>query len=148
MIVLGSFFFEFYYNLIPCKLCLWQRYIWLLVAFFSIVSVINIYKKKVNILVSLLILIILSSLSLYHSFVEAGLLNNIFSCSVSTGLNTDNIKDLNEIILATKNNDCAFPKFNFFGLTLANFGFFISITLVILNLIILKNILINKYEEE
>ena len=35
----------------------------------------------------------------------------------------------------TKNNDCAFPKFTLFNLTLANFGVLASFFLLFLNLL-------------
>ena len=140
-VVFVSFFFEFYYNLNPCRLCLIQRYAWI---FFSILCYVAIFQtlfKKLIILFSILFLTILSLIGLYHSGVEAGIIENFFSCTPSSGLEATSIEELNKIIMNTKNNDCAFHKFTLYGLTLANFGTLASFFLLSLNLLLIKKVL-------
>ena len=88
----------------------------------------------------------LSLISIYHSGVEAGIIENIFTCTATLGLEATSIEELSEIILKTTNNDCAFPKFSLFGLTLANLGSLSSLLLLILNLLLLKKELSHNYE--
>jgi len=140
-VVFASFFFDFYYNLKPCKLCLIQRYVWI---FFSILCYIAIFQssfKKLIILLSTLFLAILSLIGIYHSSVEAGIIENLFSCTPSSGLEATSIEELSKIIMNTTNNDCAFPKFTLYGLTLANFGTLASFFLLSLNLLLIKKVL-------
>ena len=80
-------------------------------------------------------------IGLYHSSVEAGIIENFFSCTPSSGLEANNIEELNQIILSTENNDCVFPKFSILGFTLANIGVLASFLLLTLNLLLLKKVL-------
>ena len=145
-VVFTSFFFEFYYNLEPCKLCLIQRYAWVFFAILCYVAFLQSSFKKLIILLSSLFLALLSLIGIYHSSVEAGIIENFFSCTPSSGLEATSIEELNQIIMNTKNNDCAFPKFTLYGLTLANFGTLASFFLFTLNLLLIKKVL-SKYHE-
>ena len=115
-------------------------------AFFCFFALLRISEKKITTIVSAIFLAFLTFISLYHSGIEAGLIKNIFSCSTSKGLDAKNIDDLSQIIMSTENNDCAFPKFSIFGLTLSNLGFISSFLLFFINLLILKKMLFNKYD--
>ena len=142
LIVFASFFFEFYYNLEPCKLCFIQRFGWI---FFTIISFLALflgsYKKLVTIL-TIIVLSLLSLIGIYHSGVEVGILDNFLSCTTSSGLEAKSIEELSKIIMNTDNSDCAFPKYSFFGLTLANLGVLSSFFLLFINLLLLKKLLV------
>ncbi|MDC3023873.1 disulfide bond formation protein B [Alphaproteobacteria bacterium] len=141
VIVLSSFFFEFYFNLIPCKLCLVQRYMWILVLICCFLAILIKINKKIMCIFSLVSLFLLSIIALYHSGIEHGLIKNIFECATASGLEATSIEELSNIIMNTKNNDCSFPQFNFFGITLTNLSFIASSILLILNLQVIKKIL-------
>ena len=147
VVVASSFLFEYYYNLKPCKICLIQRYIWLLILIFSFIAVFQIICKKIISLITLISFFSLSLVALYHSAIELGLITNIFSCTISSGLEATSIEELNEIIMNTQNNDCAFPKFNIYGITLSNLSFLASFILFLLNLQVIKKILFYNYED-
>jgi len=146
IIVISSFTFEFYYDLIPCKICLIQRYMWVLVFISFMLAVFKVANKKVISLISTIILFLLSLIALYHSAIEYGLVKNIFLCTTTSGLDATSIEELSNIILNTENNDCAFPKFSFYDITLSNLSFVTSLILLLLNLQVLKKILFNNYE--
>ncbi len=147
VIVASSFFFEYYYNLKPCKICLIQRYMWLLILIFSFIAVFQIINKKIISLITLISFFSLSLVALYHSAIEFGLITNIFSCTTSSGLEATSIEELSEIIMNTQNNDCAFPKFNFYGITLSNLSFLASVIFFLSNLQVTKKILFYNYED-
>ena len=142
-IIFSSFFFEFYFNLIPCKLCLIQRYMWMLVLISCLLATLTKINKKIISLVSFASLFSLSILALYHSGIEHQLIGNIFECSTATGLEATTVEELSDIIINTNNNDCSFPQFNFFGITLSNLSFIASSMLLIFNLLVIKKILSN-----
>ena len=66
--------------------------------------------------------------------------------STSSGLEATSIEELSNILLNTENNDCAFPKFSFYGITLSNLSFMASLILLLFNLQVTKKILFNNYE--
>ena len=146
---LGSFYFEYFMGLEPCKLCLYQRYLWLISTIFLLF--LNLYKRihiRKKLYLVLILLTLISILSVYHSGIEAGYFSNIMTCSSSLGLDATNVQELDQILRTTENNDCAFPKFYFLGFSLANLGAIVSLFLVFYCLINIKYEINNKYEKK
>ena len=141
VVVFFSFFLEYYFALTPCKLCIIQRYLWIFFTFFCYIAVLQ--KSLKNLITSLSILFIVAILltSFYHSIIEAGVIENIFACSSATGLDAKSIEELSEVILNTTNNDCEFPKFSIYGITLANLGVLLSLIILTFNLLLLRKLL-------
>ncbi len=130
--VLFSFFLEFFLNLIPCKLCLYQRYLWL---FLLLACILNIKQSSKSKFIEIIITITLCAiilLSFYHSGIEFGFFNNIISCISKNNEPANSIEELDFLIRNTKNIDCAFPKLKIFYLTLSNLSFLFSISLLVL----------------
>ena len=129
--VLFSFFLEFFLNLIPCKLCLYQRYLWL---FLLLACIINLKQSSKSRYIETIIIITLCAiitLSFYHSGIEFGFFNNIISCSSENNETVNSIEELDFLIRNTKNMDCAFPKFKIFNLSLSNLSFLFSTCLLL-----------------
>jgi len=144
--VATSFFFEYYYNLTPCKICLIQRYMWILISVSSFIALFRVASKKIISLITLIAYFLLSLIALYHTAIELGFISNIFSCTTTSGLEATSVEQLSDIIMNTENNDCAFPKFSFLGITFSNLSFITSTILLFLNLQVTKKILSNNYE--
>lgn len=129
--VLFSFFLEFFLNLIPCKLCLYQRYLWL---FLLLACIINLKQSSKSRYIETIIIITLCAiitLSFYHSGIEFGFFNNIISCTPENNETVNSIEELDFLIRNTKNMDCAFPKFKIFNLSLSNLSFLFSTSLLL-----------------
>ena len=129
--VLFSFFLEFFLNLIPCKLCLYQRYLWL---FLLLACIINLKQSSKSRYIEIIITITLCAiitLSFYHSGIEFGFFNNIISCISENNETADSLEELDFLIRNTKNMDCAFPKFKIFNLSLSNLSFLFSTSLLL-----------------
>ena len=129
--VLFSFFLEFFLNLIPCKLCLYQRYLWL---FLLLACIINLKQSSKSRYIEMIITITLCAiitLSFYHSGIEFGFFNNIISCISQDNETANSIEELDFLIRNTKNMDCAFPKFKIFNLSLSNLSFLFSTSLLL-----------------
>ena len=129
--VLFSFFLEFFLNLIPCKLCLYQRYLWL---FLLLACIINLKQSSKSRYIEIIITITLCAiitLSFYHSGIEFGFFNNIISCTSENNETVNSIEELEFLIRNTKNMDCAFPKFKIFNLSLSNLSFLFSTSLLL-----------------
>ena len=129
--VLFSYFLEFFFNLIPCKLCLYQRYLWL---FLLLACIINLKQSSKSRYIEIIITMTLCSiitLSFYHSGIEFGFFNNIISCTSENKETANSIEELDFLIRNTKNMDCAFPKFKIFNLSLSNLSFLFSTSLLL-----------------
>ncbi len=130
--VLFSFFLEFFLNLIPCKLCLYQRYLWLFLLLACIFNLKHSSKSKYLEIIITITLCAIITLSFYHSGIEFGLFNNIISCVSENNETANSIEELDFLIRNTKNMDCAFPKFKIFNLSLSNLSFLFSTSLLLL----------------
>ena len=130
--VLFSFFLEFFLNLIPCKLCLYQRYLWLFLLLACILNIKQSSKGKYFEIIIIITLCIIITLSFYHSGIEFGFFNNIISCISEDNETANSIEELNSLIRNKKNMDCAFPKFKIFSLSLSNLSFLLSTSLLLL----------------
>ena len=130
--VLFSFFLEFFLNLMPCKLCLYQRYLWLFLLLSCIFNIKQSGKSKYFEIIITITLCAIITLSFYHSGIEFGLFNNIISCVSDNKETANSIEELDFLIRNTKNMDCAFPKFKIFHLSLSNLSFLFSTSLLFL----------------
>ena len=129
--VFFSFFLEFFLNLIPCKLCLYQRYLWL---FLLLACILNLKQSRESRYIEIIITITLYAiitLSFYHSGIEFGFFNNIISCTSENNETVNSLEELDSLIRNTKNMDCAFPKFKIFNLSLSNLSFLFSTSLLL-----------------
>ena len=129
--VLFSFFLEFFLNLIPCKLCLYQRYLWLFLLLVCILNIKQSSKSKSFEIIIIITLCAIITLSFYHSGIEFGFFNNIISCTSENYETVNSIEELDFLIRNTKNMDCAFPKFKIFNLSLSNLSFLFSASLLL-----------------
>ena len=130
--VLFSFFLEFFLNLIPCKLCLYQRYLWLFLLSSCILNITESNKSKYIEIIIIVTLCAIISLSFYHSGIEFGFFNNIISCISENNDTATSIEELDFLIRNTENMDCAFPRFKIFNLSLSNLSFLFSSGLLVL----------------
>ena len=134
MSVLFSFFFEYALNLNPCKLCLYQRYLWIWLLLICTLNILLNNNKKYVEIVILFTLGIILSLSFYHSGIELSLFKNIISCTSDGDKIVNSIEELDYIIKNTQNINCAFPKFLILNLSLSNLSFIFSSVLFLLSL--------------
>ena len=141
--VLLSFFLEYAANLIPCKLCLYQRYIWLLLLLLCSLNILLNNNKKFIEIIILFTLAIIISLSFYHSGIELNLFKNIISCSSDSSDIVNSIEELEYIIKNTQNINCAFPKFRILSLSLSNLSLIFSSVLFLLSLKAYKKSIFN-----
>ena len=138
MSVFLSFFLEHAMNFIPCKLCLYQRYVWLFLLLLCTLNIFLNYNKTHIEIMILFTLGIILSLSFYHSGIELNLFKNLISCSSDSKDTVNSIEELDYIIRNTQNINCAFPKFRILNLTLSNLGFIFSSILFLLSLKVYK----------
>ena len=141
--VLLSFFLEYTANLVPCKLCLYQRYVWLFLLLLCFLNILLNNNKKFIEIIILFTLAIIISLSFYHSGIELNLFKNIISCSSDSSDIVNSIEELEYIIKNTQNINCAFPRFRILSLSLSNLSLIFSSVLFLLSLKAYKKSIFN-----
>ena len=136
--IFSAFFIEYVLGHQPCNLCLMQRVPYGL----SIILVILNYILKKNGQFIIILLTMLFSFSLiisfYHFGIEQGFIEESAVCGIS---NTSNVISKEELLkqLQEKNVSCKDVTFKVFGFSLTTYNILLSLLLVILLTIILKN---------
>jgi disulfide bond formation protein DsbB len=128
LVILSALFIEFFLKIKPCILCIYQRYPYYIIIFFSLF-----YFLKKDLKILLILLIVLTSLasiilSTYHVGIETGLIEENTNCktSLSNNLSKDSILKQLESNLASS---CKEVNFRIFGLSLASINIILSLIL-------------------
>ena len=128
LVILSALFIEFFLKVKPCILCIYQRYPYYIITFFSLI-----YFLKKDLKILLILLIILTSLasiilSTYHVGIETGLIEETTSCktSLNNNLSKDAILKQLESNLASS---CKEVNFKLFGFSLASINIILSLIL-------------------
>ena len=130
IISLVSLFLAFYLQieigLVPCKLCVWQR--WPHVINILIIAIFLTLPKKQNILIiaGSLNVILGTLLAGYHFGLEEGYWNNVFSCSGPQDIEDLSPKQLLDRLKSTPISSCENAQWSTFGLSLAGLNFLVS----------------------
>ncbi len=141
--LISAYFIEYVLGHKPCKLCLYQRYPYIL----SILLICSIYLFKKNIKIHLLILSAISLLgavlAFYHFGIEQSFFNEYGVCETKS-LQQDLSKD--EILKELKQNtiSCKEVTFKVFGLSLASINAIFSFALSYIFIRLYKNYEINR----
>ena len=135
-ILLSAVYIEYNLDINPCKLCLYQRIPYIIAIFLCFIGYTN---SKNFIWIYLLVLNFFASLVLagYHSGIE----NNIFPEFLGCTADNLNILDKEELINSLSKNlpNCKDVSFKLFGLSLATINLFISILVIIISILVIKN---------
>jgi len=128
LVILSALFIEFFLEIKPCILCIYQRYPYYIIALLSLI-----YFLKKDLKILLILLIILTSLasiilSTYHVGIETGLIEETTSCktSLNNNLSKDAILKQLESNLASS---CKEVSFKLFGFSLASINIILSFIL-------------------
>ena len=136
--IFSAFFIEYVLGHQPCNLCLMQRVPYGLSIILIILN--YIFKKNGQFIIILLTMLFSFSLiiSFYHFGIEQGFIEESAVCGVN---NTSNVISKEELLkqLQEKNVSCKDVTFKVFGFSLTTYNILLSLLLVILLTIILKN---------
>ena len=136
--LISAFFIEYALGYQPCNLCLIQRVPYGL----SIILIILNYLQRKNEVFFILLLILIFSFSLIISFYHFGIEQGFFEESTVCGIkNSSDIISKEELLkqLQEKNVSCKDVTFKVFGFSLTTYNILLSLLLVILLTLILKN---------
>ena len=144
IVISSALIAEYIFNLLPCKMCLYQRYTY----YFVIVIFLLFYFLKKSSNIWLYILIEMSIFyglfySIWHVGVEKKLLKGPISCSgiINNTNSTDNLKDqiINQPII-----DCGNVGWYVFGLSAATLNTVLLLFILLLNTIFITKVYYDK----
>ena len=137
LILISVYIIEYYFELPPCKLCIYQRipYIFLIILNFFFI---RFNFQKLFILCNIILFSTSALVSLFHSLVERGMVDFELGCA-SSNKEFSNIEDLRLFLEQAPIVKCDEIIFSFYGLSFANMNFLISLFFVIISIYLLKN---------
>ena len=139
MALTSAFVAEFYFNLVPCEMCLKQREpYYVIIAGFVIITILK-WQKQIWFYLGVQII---SIYGLFYSIWHVGIENNFLTGPVgcSSGLNmTTNTSNLKEQILSKPVINCEDVVWSIFGLSAASINSLLLFLIFILNAIYIWN---------
>ena len=139
IILLVVYYLEYFLDLKPCILCIYQRIPYFFAIFLAIIFLFLEDHKFQKIFYYLYSITFLSSLllAIYHFGIE----NNFWSAFTSCEINDSYIKDksnLKEYLLEKEFVSCSKVNFSLLGISLVGYNIIISLFLLILSLLKLR----------
>ena len=134
--LLSAVYVEYVLGAKPCKLCIYQRIPYIVAIFLCFFGYSNLKKNVWIYLVSLTFLISFL-ISGYHTGIENNIFDEFSGCT-SNNLNITNKDDLLQSLSESTPN-CKDVTFRIFGLSLATINMFISMLIIIISIMVIKN---------
>ena len=133
--LVGAVYIEYILNAKPCRLCLYQRYPYIVAIF---ISFFGYHKYKNKLILYLLTIVFLISLIIsgYHFGIERSFFSDFSGCvseDSSIIIKEDLLTNLNELP-----SNCKDVYFTIFGLSLATINVLISLLIVIISIVIIN----------
>ena len=134
--LVSAVYIEYIMQQKPCKLCIYQRLPYLVAIFICFFGY-NFSKNFLWIYLLIVTFVISTILSGYHVGIE----NNIFNEFSGCKNNNLDITDKSKILESLNNNmpKCKDVNFRIFGLSLATINFMISLIIIAISILIIKN---------
>jgi len=125
--LLFVFILQYEYGILPCKICIWQRWPHIFNIFIALIIISSSSIPIYIMVLGLINMFLAFILALYHYGLEQNLWDNVFSCSGEikfNGLSTEEIlKNLNNSPIKT----CEIEAWNFLNLSLTGWNMILTI---------------------
>jgi disulfide bond formation protein DsbB len=132
-VLLGAFYYEYFEKLVPCKLCLEQRYAYYFALIFG--GAIYLYNNprfiKPTLKLLAVVFIFNMWLGLYHAGAEWAFWPGPSSCAGAGQPTLNSVQDLLKSLPTTKVIDCTAVQWRLFGLSFAGYNTLISAALAL-----------------
>ena len=132
---------EFFYDLAPCKLCIWQRWPHVIIVVVMLLGLSGPKKTWILLLISLSA-IVTGSIGFHHTGIEQGWWSGPTGCSSQFGSET-NISTLTKLLLETPVVKCDEIVWSLFNISMASWNSLVSFLIAIFSFLSWLNI-INK----
>jgi disulfide bond formation protein DsbB len=124
---------EYFFHLIPCKLCLYQRYTLIIVTFIGFTTILSPRLYRVGIAISTLLFFITAGIAFYQVALENHIIHS--SACVQSVQTPETIDELREYLLKTPLVNCDQVQWSFYGISLAGFNGFFNLVMGIICLV-------------
>ena len=135
--LLFVFILQYEYGILPCKICIWQRWPHIFNIFIALIIISSSSIPNYIMVLGLINMFLAFILALYHYGLEQNLWDNVFSCSGEikfSDLSTEEIlKNLNNTPIKT----CEIEAWNFLNLSLTGWNMILTIFISLIWLLLI-----------
>ena len=131
-LLISAYYFQYFEGLMPCQMCLWQRWVHFLIIFSCFLSIILKKGEYPFLFLSIFFAIISFIISSWHSGVELNIFSGPNTC-LDTSSNQPNINFME--FLDKPFVSCSEILWTFAGLSMANWNAIISLFLVVIMIV-------------
>mgnify|MGYP001381705640 CR=1 FL=1 len=127
---------QYLYNILPCKMCLYQRYPYYILIFISLLFFIFPKNKRYYFFLIEILLIIGLAITFWHLGIENNFIKGPGGCSSSLE-NIQNADELKTLILKSPIIACNEVNWTFLGISMVLYNFLLQLVLLTINTIII-----------
>ena len=135
--LLFVFILQYEYGILPCKICIWQRWPHIFNIFIALIIISSSSIPNYIIVLGLINMFLAFILALYHYGLEQNLWDNVFSCSGEIKFNDLSTEEILKNLNNTPIKTCEIEAWNFLNLSLTGWNMiltvFISLIWLLLN---------------
>ena len=134
--LLFVFILQYEYGILPCKICIWQRWPHIFNIFIALIIISSSSIPNYIMVLGLINMFLAFILALYHYGLEQNLWDNVFSCSGEIKFNDLSTEEILNNLNNTPIKTCEIEAWNFLNLSLTGWNMiltiFISLTWLLL----------------
>ena len=127
--LLFVFILQYEYGILPCKICIWQRWPHIFNIFIALIIIYTSSIPNYIMVLGLINMFLAFILALYHYGLEQNLWDNVFSCSGEIKFNDLSTEEILKNLNNTPIKTCEIEAWNFLNLSLTGWNLILTLFL-------------------
>ena len=130
--LLFVFILQYEYGILPCKICIWQRWPHIFNIFIALIIISSSSIPNYIIVLGLINMFLAFILALYHYGLEQNLWDNVFSCSGEIKFNDLSTMEILKNLNNTPIKNCEIEAWNFLNLSLTGWNLILTFFMLLI----------------
>ena len=135
--LLFVFILQYEYGILPCKICIWQRWPHIFNIFIALIIISSSSIPNYIMVLGLINMFLAFILALYHYGLEQNLWDNVFSCSGEIKFNDLSTEEILNNLNNTPIKTCEIEAWNFLNLSLTGWNMILTIFISLIWLLLI-----------
>ena len=135
--LLFVFILQYEYGILPCKICIWQRWPHIFNIFIALIIISSSSIPNYIMVLGLINMFLAFILALYHYGLEQNLWDNVFSCSGEIKFNDLSTEEILKNLNNTPIKTCEIEAWNFLNLSLTGWNMILTIFISLIWLLLI-----------
>lgn len=148
IVVLAAYALEYYYMVDGCKLCVYQRVVYLTIMLLCLVGIFLPFLKHFMSILILALFLLNSFTAVSQVMMERGIVAVSSSCTGSVPIASESLETFKEKVISNDYIPCDIPPVTFLGVSMAGFSAIFSLNLTLFTLIFVSVFLFYRYGEK